>query len=135
MAEIKRTVPVTIKQANYVFSWNFKAEKDDETSHSCKLCKRALLAPPLQELQVNNNNDIKLEGRLAMGRCGDIFHEKCIASSLSSGCVSCPTCNVPWQQAKILRSVVSSGNIEDLTVKKKTQKQSNQTTTVANSQA
>jgi hypothetical protein len=101
--------------------WNIIADpKDENTSHNCKLCKRPLVAPPLHELQIDGTKDIKIEGKLSKGRCGDVFHEKCILNSVGSGCISCPTCNVPWQQAKILRSSIVTGNIENLTIKKKT---------------
>ena len=121
MAEKKQMVAVTIKKVNLVMPWNICSDSKDELSdNNCKLCKRPLLAPPLHELQINGTKNIKIEERLSKGRCGDVFHEKCIADSINSGCISCPTCNVPWQQSKMLRSSVISGNIENLTVKKKT---------------
>lgn len=121
MAEKKHKVPVSIQKVNLVAQWNIIGDpKDEHLNHNCKLCKRPLIAPPLHELQTDGTKDIKIEGKISKGRCGDIFHEKCISDSISSGCISCPTCNVPWQQKKILRSSIVTGNIENLTVKKKT---------------
>ena len=121
MTEKKGKVPVSIQKISLVMSWDIIADpKDENINHNCKLCKRPLVAPPLHELQTDGTKDIKIEGKLSKGRCGDVFHEKCILNSMSSGCVSCPTCNVPWQQAKTLRSSIVTGNIENLTMKKKT---------------
>ncbi len=101
--------------------WNIISDpKDEQTNHNCKLCKRPLIAPPLHELQTDGTKNIKIEGELSKGRCGDIFHKKCIENSVSSGCISCPTCNVPWQHSKNLTSSIVAGNFENLTVKKKT---------------
>lgn len=116
-------VKTSVKKVNLVMGWNFTGDpRDDHANNDCKLCKRPLVAPPLQELQsdpANPSKGIVIEGKLAKGVCGDIFHEKCIANSLSSGCVSCPTCARPWSQARILRSSVVCGNIENLTMKRK----------------
>lgn len=115
------TVPLTIKKVNLVVPWNIVADpKDEKENNDCKLCKRPLIAPPPDELQINGTNNIKIEGKLSKGRCGDIFHENCITHSVNSGCVSCPTCNVPWQQAKILKSGIDTSNIENIAIKKKT---------------
>ena len=121
MAERKMKVPINIKKINLVNSWNIIADpKDEKDIYTCKLCKRLLLAPPLDELNTNTNKDIKIESMLSKGKCGDIFHEKCINNSIKSGCISCPTCNVPWNQLKTLRSDIILGNLEQLSIKKKT---------------
>lgn len=121
MADKKPTVQIKIKKVNLVMPWNICSDFKYETSdNNCKLCKRPLLAPPPHELQAGGAKNIKIEEKLSKGRCGDVFHEKCIADSINSGCVSCPTCNVPWQQSKMLRSSIVAGNVEYLTIKKKT---------------
>lgn len=114
-------VPIEVKKVNLVASWNIISDpKDDVPNYNCKLCKRPLLAPPLQELQTDDFKGVVIEGKLAKGRCGDVFHEKCIQNSINSGCISCPTCNVPWQQSKILRSGTVTGVVETTMFKKKT---------------
>lgn len=121
MAEKKCKIPVAVKKVNMVVSWNIISDpKNEQDVYDCKLCKRPLLAPPLHELEVDGDKNIKIEGRLSKGKCGDVFHEKCIENSMASGCISCPTCNIPWQTGTLLRSSVVSGNIENLTIKKKT---------------
>lgn len=114
-------VPVSVKKVNLVMPWNIVSDpKDEIPNYNCKLCKRQLIAPPLHELQTDGLKDIKIEGKLSKGVCGDIFHEKCITDSIKSGCVSCPTCNITWQKLKTLNSSVLTGNTESITMKKKT---------------
>lgn len=122
-----QVVNSTIKKINLITKWNVVGDPrdQDQTNDACKLCKRPLVAPTLQELQIVDNKNIILEGKLAKGKCGDIFHEKCIINSLNSGCNSCPTCNIPWQQIKQLNSNIICGSVEKLTVKKKTNKVNN----------
>ena len=125
MKESKSKIPVNIKKINLVSSWNIIADpKDENEIYDCKLCKRPLLAPPLEELDIENKFSIEIEGKLLKGMCGDIFHEKCINSYLKSGlksdCMGCPTCNTLWQQSKNLYSNVVTQTMESVTMKKKT---------------
>lgn len=126
--ESKLAVKITVKKVNRVMHWNILGDPRCEDpnpnkKYTCKICKGYLLSPPPQELQFNDDtNSASIEGTLAKGTCGDVFHEKCIQNSLNSGCVSCPTCNSPWTQKKLLSSGVTDGNMEELTIKKKTAK-------------
>jgi hypothetical protein len=114
-------IDINIEKIDIVASWNFTGDSIDELNpHNCKICRRALVAPSLQEIQLNKSNSVVIEGRLSKGICGHIFHEDCINRSVKSGGGSCPNCNVRWQTAKNIKSNALAGNIEQLMLKRKT---------------
>lgn len=112
-------VVVKIKKINYVCSYNFNTDpKNNTMNNSCNICKQLVIFPPLDELN-NTNKKIKINGKLIKGKCGDIFHESCILNYIGLGYISCPTCNVPWEQLKTLRSGVLISDHNQLSIKKK----------------
>lgn len=114
-------VEINIREVNLVVSWNILTDPKDESNHNnCMLCRKSILAPSFHELQIEPNKDINIEGKLLKGRCGDVFHARCMNDFLKSGSISCPTCNVPWQQSKILNSRHVFDNVIGVDIKKKT---------------
>lgn len=123
----KPVIKTIIKKVNLRIGWDIVADPKDtdnvnvNNKFKCGFCHKFLVCPPPQELQLNNEtNGVVIEGKLSKGKCGCIFHEKCVSGYLQAGNVSCPKCNIPWSQSKSLKSGEVHGKIEGLTVKKKT---------------
>lgn len=71
---------------------------------NCKLCHNPLSAPPMQEL--NNEDKQNIEMTVSVGKCGHIFHKSCIKDHKKNNSVSCPVCNLLWKEEDILRSEI-----------------------------
>lgn len=120
------SVKINITNINLITNWDFIGDpRTQQDKHDCKLCRRPLIMPPLQEMEVTDTKGVYITGKLSKGECGDIFHEKCINSMLNSGSTLCPNCNTQWNQSKILKSGIinpthEQSNTDDVVIKKKT---------------
>jgi hypothetical protein len=82
---------ITITSAEIYIGYEFSND-----SGNCKICRGSLLAPPLQEL--NNESKTKIEMTVSLGKCGHLFHKKCIHELKKNNYLSCPSCNVVWSE-------------------------------------
>lgn len=127
-AEQKPVVRTLVKKINLRVGWDIIGDPKDNdqnnptNKYKCGFCHKFLVSPPPQELQANDiTNAVVIEGKLTKGKCNCIFHEKCMNGYLNAGNLSCPHCNTPWAKEKELRSSAVYGNIENLTIKERTQ--------------
>ena len=61
------------------------------TEHICKLCKRNLAAPTLDNIQIGDINS-----KVSLGKCGHSFHTTCIDKYIKTGSMACPIDNTTW---------------------------------------
>jgi hypothetical protein len=85
----------TIVMKNIEVCIGYEFEQED-----CKICRGSLSAPPLQDL--NNDTKTKIEMVVISGRCGHIFHKKCIQELKKNNYLSCPQCNLVWKDEDAL---------------------------------
>lgn len=67
------------------------------TEHMCKICKRHIEAPTLEDIQTGNINS-----KVSLGKCGHSFHTACIDKYMKTGNMSCPIDMTPWNLNKEL---------------------------------
>jgi hypothetical protein len=61
------------------------------TENICKLCKRNLAAPTLEDIQTGTINS-----KVSLGKCGHSFHSSCIDKYIKAGNISCPIDMTSW---------------------------------------
>jgi hypothetical protein len=67
---------------------------------NCQICRSNLSAPPLSEL--TNNSQTKIDMTVLVGKCGHMFHKKCINEMKKNNFTSCPQCNLVWNEEDAL---------------------------------
>lgn len=65
---------------------------------NCELCKNNLMAPYYKDIEDNTKKNVDM--RVSVGKCGHIFHKKCITEFRNSGILSCPlpSCKISWNE-------------------------------------
>lgn len=95
------TKPLDVKSKIEILDINlhmsYNLDYTHVTEHMCKICKRNINAPSLDDVQTGNINS-----GVSLGKCGHSFHTSCIDKYVKSGNISCPIDMTPWNLNKEL---------------------------------
>lgn len=94
---------INVKHVNLFVGYVFKQE-------NCTICRGNLSAPPASEYnsdQTTNSIKSSIDCSVLLGKCDHMYHKKCIQSLKKNNYVSCPQCNVVWENSETLTCHVS----------------------------
>lgn len=87
-----QTPIMNIKNVEIYMGHDFNYNKDN----LCTICRENLSTP--------HENDF--DAMISIGKCGSIFHQKCINKLQQTGFMSCPICTVKWEEQSVVKSSI-----------------------------
>ena len=81
---MSQNINMNIKNIDLYVGYDFNYNQNN----LCTLCREDLSMP----------QETETVSIISVGKCNDIFHKKCIDKLVQTGFISCPVCNMKWEE-------------------------------------
>lgn len=96
---------IILTNLNLVLQYNL-----DSVTDECTLCRRPLMLPSIQEININSKKPNIINGNVIIGECKHIFHKTCFENLENTGVKICPIDKTIWKTSEIIKSNITSEN-------------------------